>query len=192
MKTAILSLIIGLALQKVSHAQDASFIKEDLQSVTKQEKELKAEKKEDKITLRKLRGAEVSNLSREAFFRDFGNIPVAWDREDYFDVATFQQDDQTVKAYYDYDSQLVGTVTEKQFSDLPADAQQYINKKYGGYTAAQVSFFEDNKYNETDMIFYGKQFEDADNYFVLLEKPDRKIILQVTPEGYVDFFTDLK
>ena len=43
----------------------------------------------------------------------------------------------------------------------------------------------------TDMILYGLQFEDQDNYFVELTKGKDKIVVQVTPEGDVFFFKQL-
>jgi len=42
------------------------------------------------------------------------------------------------------------------------------------------------------MMLYGKQFEDADNYFVELTKGAKKIIVQVDSQGLVFFFTELK
>ena len=52
--------------------------------------------------------------------------------------------------------------------------------------------FDDNEFNETDMVFYGSSFEDADNYFVQLEKTDKNIVIKVTPEGVVSYFTQIK
>ena len=49
-------------------------------------------------------------------------------------------------------------------------------------TVDTVIFFEDNNVNDTDMLLYGNQFSDADNYFVELSnnKKNKNI------EGYED------
>jgi hypothetical protein len=55
-----------------------------------------------------------------------------------------------------------------------------------------VIFYDDNEHNDNDMMLYGIQFEDEDNYFVELSKGSKQIVLQVTPEGNIFFFTELK
>ncbi len=62
---------------------------------------------------------------------------------------------------------------------------------YKDYTIGPVVFYDDNEANSTDMILYGEQFEDADNYFVELSKGTKKIVVQVSPEGVVYFFKQL-
>lgn len=75
---------------------------------------------------------------------------------------------------------------------LPAKAQQEIIKHYTNYEKAPVIFYDDNEYNDTDMILYGLQFQDEDNYFIeLADKKGRPIVLKVTPGGEVSYFTDM-
>jgi hypothetical protein len=97
-----------------------------------------------------------------------------------------------MKAYYDAEAKLVGTTTQKTFADLPVVAQKEINKKYKGYRTGDVIFFDDNEKNETDMIMYHMQFDDADNYFVDMKKDAKEIILKVDMGGSVSFFKQLK
>jgi len=154
---------------------------------------MKKEKKEERQELRKLKGNEASYQAKQAFYRDFGNIPVSqWERLDNFDEATFIKDGQAMSAFYDYDAQLVGTTADKTFTDLPAAAQKYIDKKYSDYSIGDVLFYDDNELNETDMILYNTQFDDKDSYFVELKKDNKKIVLQVTMDGEVSYFTRLK
>jgi hypothetical protein len=87
---------------------------------------------------------------------------------------------------------LIGTTTKVSFADLPRTAQDEINKRFGEYEVKEVIMFDDNEFNETDMVFYGSSFEDADNYFVQLEKTDKNIVIKVTPEGVVSYFTQIK
>lgn len=96
-----------------------------------------------------------------------------------------------MKAYYDFDSKLVGTTCMKTFADLPAGAQKEIKTRYNGYTIGPVVFFEDNAANETDMMYLGTQFEDADNYFVELSKDNKTVLYQVNSHGELFFFKEL-
>lgn len=152
----------------------------------------KNEKKAERKELRKLEGTEVSYQSKQAFYEDFGNItPISSERLDNFDEFTFRKDGNVISAFYDADSKLVGTTQSKQFTDLPASAQKMINKKYAGYTPLAVVFYDDNEFNETDMILYDMQFDDEDSYFVELKKDNKEIVLQVKMDGEVFYFTRL-
>lgn len=159
-----------------------------------EEMQVKSDIKSDKKDLRKLEGKEASYQAKQAFYRDFGTLKVIrWRRTPEYDQATYRDKDGTVHdAYYDYDADLIGTSTLKTFSDLPESAQNWINKEYSGYKHKEVLFFKDNEYNDTNMTLYGMAFDDADNYFVELQKGHHKVVLQVDPEGLVTFFATLK
>jgi len=177
----------------VSAQANTEILNNDMASINKNETTTKKEKKEERKELRKLKGQEVTYQSREAFVKDFGDIPVTrMERTVNFDKFTFTQNGQEMTAYYDIESNLVGTVSDKTFSDLPANAQKYIQDKYKDYTPGTVIFFDDNELNETDMILFGTQFDDADNYFVELKKENKNIIVQVTMKGEVGYFSEMK
>ena len=134
----------------------------------------------------------VSKFSKNNFKEDFGYIPnVVWSRDDNFDMATFTQNGQKTQAFYDQESNLVGTTTEKSFTDLPERSQQEIKTKYKDYSIGPVILFTDNENNDTDMILYGSPFEDADNYFVELTRGNDKIVLRVDTPGFVYFFKNI-
>jgi hypothetical protein len=179
-KLLILPAVIMIAA--AVNAQTEASLKSSIQT----EKKVK---KEDRKELRKLEGNDVSYRTKQVFTGDFGDINGAtWKRTPTFDEATFTKDGMRETAYYDYDAKLVGTTTRKTFSDLPVNAQKYIDRKYTGYTKGRVIFFDDNEFNETDMVLYGSQFDDADNYFIELTKGTEKIILDVNTAGDVSFF----
>jgi hypothetical protein len=96
-----------------------------------------------------------------------------------------------MKAYYDYEGNLVGTTQKKAFADIPVKGQEEIKTKYKDYTIGDVTFFDDNEFNDTDMILWGLQFDDRDLYFVELTKGTGKIIVQVDAEARVSFFKKL-
>lgn len=160
--------------------------KEILKSEIKNEKvEIKTVRKE----LQKLEGSEVSDLSVAAFAADFGKIPnVRWNRGVYMDEATYTLDGKEMKAYYDSDSKLVGTIALKTYSDLPLKAQNEIKKKYKEYTVSKVLYFDDNGGNDSDMFIFDTRFDDIECFFVELTRAGESLILQVGTEGEVSFF----
>ncbi|RYG26857.1 MAG: hypothetical protein EOO01_41830 [Chitinophagaceae bacterium] len=155
-------------------------------------KEAKAEKKEAKKELRKLKGAEVGVMAKNQFYQDFGKQDVTWKRSSYFDEASFVQDGKKMTAYYDNDGELVGTTSPAMFSDIAVSAQNKIKKDYKGYNIDRAILFDDNEENPLDMILYGTEVSDEDNYFVELTKGAKTVIVKVNMEGEVSFFTEKK
>lgn len=194
MKQFTFLVVALLAFSTISSAQvDPSTLKKEIKEISKQESALKKEKKEDMKALRKLNGQEVSNQSRQQFQSDFAKATdVRWKRSPYFDEATFTLDGKVKIAYYDHDAKLVGTTEILTFGELPDKAQKVINEKYKDYKKGAVVFFDDNEFNDTDMLLYGQQFDDEDNYFVEMSKSNEKIVVRVKPDGEVFFFTNLK
>jgi hypothetical protein len=155
--------------------------------------ETKKEQKTERVALKKLEGTNVSEMAKNSFSRDFGNLSnVQWKRVGTYDEASFTKDGKEMKAFYDFDAKLVGTTQYKTFADVPAKGQEQIKKEYKDYTVGPVILYDDNEANPTDMILYGIQFEDADNYFVQMTKGTKKIVVQVNMKGVVLFFTELK
>ena len=192
-KLLVLSATTFILVAAVNAQTSVALAKNEIKTDKKQELAIKKEKREERKELKKLEGKEVSYQSMQAFYGDFGKIPVSkWERTAYYNRATFIKDGQVMTAYYDANSKLVGTASDKTFADLPAAAQKYIDAKYKGYSKTGVVFFDDNEWNETDMIMYGNQFDDADTYFVELKKDNKDIILQVNMTGNVTFFKQLK
>ena len=154
--------------------------------------EPKKEKKSEMVPLKKLEGTKVSDVAKSNFMADFGNIPdVQWTRAKNFDEAMFTKNGKKLHAWYDFENKLVGTTSIVTFADLPAAGQKNIKTKYKDYSVGQVIFFDDNEMNETDMMLYNRQFDDADNYFVELSKANEKLVLRVNTLGEVFFFKQL-
>jgi hypothetical protein len=155
-------------------------------------KETKSEVRAERKALRKLEGSNVSVISKNNFSTDFGDIPnVKWKRAETFDEAVFMKDGKEMTAFYDFYGKLVGTCSVKTFADIPAKGQKEIKTKYKDYSIGPVIFFDDNEFNETDMMLWGTQFDDEDNYFVELTKGNSKIILRVNTSGIVSYFKQL-
>jgi hypothetical protein len=156
-------------------------------------KETKKEVKAERVALKKLEGSDVNTLAKNNFSSDFKDAKdVEWKRIETYDKASFTtKDGKKMSAYYDINGNLVGTTQYKTFADLPEAGQKDIKKNYKDYTIGQVVFYDDNENNDTDMILYGVQFEDQDNYFVEMIKGTDKIVLQVNTKGEVFFFKQL-
>lgn len=190
MKTIMIASIALILASASTQAQpDYAVLNKKIQDTHQEESVIKKEKKAERKALRKLDGHEVSYQSKEQFAADFANATnVTWKRTVFFDEATFTQDGRTQTAYYDIHNDLVGTTELKQFADLPASAQKTILKRYKDYTIEKVILFDDNETNDTDMLMYGRQFDDADNYFVEIQKGAKDLVLQVDMSGDVSYF----
>jgi hypothetical protein len=146
-----------------------------------------------KSDLTELELKNISSQTRANFYSDFGYIPISnWEVTDQFDKISFMKDNVLCTAYYDSNSELVGTISNASVADLPAHAMEDINKKYKGYTVGNVVFYDDNESNQTDMKYYGQQFDDEDKYFVELQNDKETIVVQVNTVGEVSFFRTLK
>ncbi|MDP4223014.1 MAG: hypothetical protein Q8868_06845 [Bacteroidota bacterium] len=186
MKKVLIFLMTSLFAVSISMGQPAKTNKTNT-------REAKKETKSAKITLKRLEGTAVSAEARYKFESDFGSIPdVTWKRSAYFDEASFSKGGKEMVAFYDLDGLLVGTTSAAKFTDLPKRAQDEIKTKYKDYSIGPVIFFDDNEANTSDMILYGKQFEDEDNYFIELTGGTNKIVVQVHPQGEVNYFTQIR
>lgn len=160
-------------------------------------KEARMERKEARKELRRERRLEnreeVSNLTKNRFAIDFPKAKnVRFVKTNNFDEVLFTSGKKRLKAYYDYDNELVGTTQSNAFADLPQHAQKEILNNYPGYTAREVIKFDDNESNETDMMMYGASFADQDNYFVDLQSGNKDVIVKVDLGGNVSFFKEMK
>ncbi|HMC87158.1 MAG TPA: hypothetical protein VKI61_16655 [Chitinophagaceae bacterium] len=168
-------------------------VNNDVVTQKQNEASIRKERKEQQSEKRKLEDGEISDRTIQEFFADFGNLPIVeTDRIPGFDKITFLKDGAAQTAYYDASFDLVGTIAASAFEDLPKDAQDYIGKHYNDYTVKAVQLFDDNEANDNNIYLYDQQFVDEDSYFVELEKDNKTVILHVTLNGTVYFFSALK
>lgn len=194
MKRIFFLSVILLAFSAVSNSQtiDGS-LKNGIKALNAQEKEIKDRKRAMLKELKELNGPEVSSKAKFQFAKDFPGVSVVqWERLDNFDEATFEMSGQPMSAFYDANAELVGTTSIKTFAELPAKARRILAEQYKDYKIGDILFFDDNEQNETDMILYNQQFEDRDSYFVELIKGNKEILVQVSMNGEVLYFTRLR
>jgi hypothetical protein len=138
----------------------------------------------------------VSELTKNQFVSDFPDATnISFEKTKDFDEVNYRQNGKKTTAYYDYNSELVGTIRKRSFRDLPADAQTEIKDKYPNYTVVNVLKFNVNSDNESyidnnaDLSLYGNSLEKSSNYFVELKNDSKAIVLMVGLSGEVSFFT---
>lgn len=135
------------------------------------------------------RKTDIRFQSRQQFNVDFPSATdITFWQSNNIDVISFTQNKLQCKAYYDADSKLIGTVTPKTIADIPANALAHIRKNYKDFSIDKVIFFDDNEFNESDIILYGQTFNDADNYFAELSKGGKKFVVKIEKDGVVSFF----
>jgi hypothetical protein len=141
----------------------------------------------------------VSESTKSQFASDFPDATnISFEKTKDFDEVSYSQKGGIMTAYYDINNQLVGTIRNRSFSDLPVDAQTKILHRYPNYTVVKVLRFNVNSDNEsyfdnsTYLTLYGNSFEASSNYFVELKNDNIAIVLEVDLSGEVSFFTTMK
>jgi hypothetical protein len=141
----------------------------------------------------------VSEFTENQFASDFPNATnIRFENAGEFNEVYFKQNGRKTTAYYDLSNELVGTIRNRSFFDLPIDAQMKIVDKYPNSTVVKVIQFKVNSDNESYidnnmyLPLYGNSFEKISNYFVELKKDNKAIVLEVDLSGEVSFFTTIK
>jgi len=148
--------------------------------------------KTERMALKKLEGTNVSEIAKTNFTVDFSKASdVHWKRNGTFDEASFMLGSKQMTAFYDIDGKLVGTTRAAALKELPLKAREEISSRYKNYTVGPIIFFKDDENNDTDMILYGVQFDDADTWLVELTRGADRIVVQALKDGEVSYFSKL-
>ena len=141
----------------------------------------------------------VSVFTRNQFASDFPDATnIRFEKSSDFEKVNYSQKGRETTAYYDANSELIGTLRDRSIRDLPANAQTEIVNRYPGYSVVSVVRFNANTDNETyidnnsELPFYGDSNEDSSHYFVELKNDNKAIVLMVGLSGEVSFFTTTK
>lgn len=133
---------------------------------------------------------DVNDQAKQHFDNDFKNTSEPkWERTSRFDEVHFSKDGKNSKAYYGNNSVLVGTTNDVTYADLPMRAQRSIKRTYRSYHPTNVQLYKGNKNNRRDMTLYNKSFTGSGGYFVEMENDNKRIVLRVTLDGDVSFFS---
>jgi hypothetical protein len=141
----------------------------------------------------------VSPFTVNQFSYDFPDVTnIHFDRVKDYDEISYTQNGRDNTAYYDDNSELVGTIRNRSMQDLPADAQKEIAERYPDYKVVRVVRFNANIDNESyinnysELPFYDDSSENGSNYFVELNNDNKAIVLMVGLSGEVSFFSTMK
>jgi hypothetical protein len=141
----------------------------------------------------------VSVFTRNQFASDFPDATnIRFEKMDDFDEVNYSQKGRKITAYYDVNSELVGTLRNRSFRNLPANAQTEIVNKYPGYTVVSVVRFNtngddvSNLDNNLELPFNGDSSDESSHYFVELTNDSKAIVLMVALSGEVSFFRTMK
>ena len=189
----VASLMFTVCVSQAQTVQEKK-VKSEIKSLDKKHSpKVKEEKKNLRHELRMLKGHDVSENSKVEFHKTYGTFPdERWERMANYDKVDYTKNGKMMTVYYDADSNLIGLLYHKEFSDLPQKAQENINEKYRGYSKDRVLYFEDNVNNDVDMVMFGHQLDDPDNYYIEMSKDGKNIVLKVNKAGNVDYFSDMK
>lgn len=127
------------------------------------------------------------------FAEDFSNVQdVMWKVEPGYSEAEFMRNNKAMMAFYNYDGELMGSGYYVDYADLPEKGRERIAKDYADYTPQKAMFYEDDLDDDNDFLnFYGN-FLQKDAYFVLLQKDTKEIVVQVTENGEVSYFSNVR
>ena len=143
----------------------------------------------------------VSVFTRDQFASDFPDATnIRFERTNGLNKVNYSQNGRKTTAYYDNNSELIGTFRNRSIRELPADAQIKIENEYPQFKVVEVLQFNVNSDNEsyvdnsnTDLDFIeniaGKV---SNNYFVELKNDNTAIVLEVGLSGEISFFSTIK
>lgn len=99
---------------------------------------------------------------------------IQWKLTDNFIKASFNWNDQQLEVFYNYEGEMIAKSRHIKPVNLPIDAQRTIAEKYAGY-----------KFDET--VEYNGE-EGAHYFYASLVKDNKKVLLEISPEGYVSVY----
>jgi len=151
-------------------------------------------KKETKGTRMARIESEATTPSAEAedsFKANIGSAPdVKWSHSAALDVATYSKNNTETQAIFDFSGKLIGTSTLQKFSDLPKSAQNRITRQYKDYTIGEVIHLTYLGSLAPDFVLSGNLYNNPSNYFVDLKKGARMLVIEVTPDGETNLFSE--
>jgi hypothetical protein len=107
--------------------------------------------------------ANVNERAIAAFQKDFHQASeVSWAVTANYVMATFQMDNETQYAYYDFQGNLIGVVHHILTSSLPAYLSKDIKKHYGNYWVSELF-----QVTRDEDVYYYIQLKNADETIVL-------------------------
>lgn len=187
-----LTLITTFGFHSVSSAQTETSMTTSVKNHRDISDKFREEKREVREEKRSVRAVEdIPYKTKDLFATNFAKAQdVSWSSPEDFDEADFTLKNSKMMAFYDLNSELIGTGKYISFNDLPKKAIAEIQKRYKNYLPEKVMFFDDNEANTANINMFGRDITE-DSYFALMKEGSKKIVLQVLKNGNVVFFSNL-
>jgi hypothetical protein len=104
-----------------------------------------------------------SDRAMASFQKDFHKASeVHWSASSNYVMASFQMDNETQYAYYDFQGNLIGVVHHMLTSSLPKDLSRDIKKRYASYWVSELF-----QVTSDQGVYYYIQLKNADETIVL-------------------------
>jgi len=125
----------------------------------------------------------VHSKTAKRFNELFGNVSgQVWEKSKSLDKVTFQKDGNTMVAYYNAASRLVGTGSADTYGGMPGHAVSDLKTRYKDYAVGSVIFYDKQETNATSKLIYGTRLKE-ENYLIELINENSKIVVMVTIKG---------
>lgn len=186
----------GFSLAQNTTFKNASYKKDLL----KEKREISSKLRTEKKQLHEVKSIinEISNIPAstvETFKMSFPKAKnVSWLQTDGFIEADYTLNKSQMVTFYDFDNKLIGTGKYVSYKSLPSRSLENIAKYYKKYTPEKVMYYDDNEQNINNMNFFGNDVGQDDYYALMRNKKNinNEIVLQITPDGDVSFFSNVK
>lgn len=131
--------------------------------------------------------------TQNEFAEDFSNVEnVTWKADNGYNEADFTMNNKSMMAFFNYDDELLGQGYYVDYADLPEKGRERIAKDYMDYTPEKAMFYHDDLNDDDDFLNFFGNFLPEEAYFVLLRKDTKEIVVQVTKDGDVSYFSKVR
>lgn len=122
----------------------------------------------------------ANDRAAAAFQKDFRKASdVRWDVTNNYVMATFQLDNETQFAYYDFQGNLIGVVHHILTSSLPEDLSKDIKKHYAGYWVSELF-----QVTSEHGVYYYIQLKNGDETIVMSTEDSNGWNRYAVPKNY--------
>jgi len=120
-------------------------------------------------------GEETKARATKSLKAEFATAEnIQWKVTENFIKATFTWNGQKLEMFYNNNGEVIAKSRIIEATSLPLSAQQFITKRYAGYTVSEAIEYES---------------QDEDNcYYASLVKDGTKVMLRITTNGDVSLF----
>jgi hypothetical protein len=134
---------------------------------------------------KKANTVNVSYSVVSQFDADFSNATnIVWTVDNKFQKADFILEGVRTTAFYNHQGEFVALTMDVDAKAIPAAAMKEIAADYKGYTVNEVIVVQNNTAVNPDA--------EENAYFADLKSGDKEVLVKITPESHIEFYTQVK